>query len=115
MANPALRKLIQLFLKAETDIVNEIGRLRSQGLIDYHAAASLDRVQGILDGLVQDAREYVPQMVEHEFYVNSPEAARIAEPAVKHAAGYTNAAALSASQHAVVDRLVEQLMGEVLD
>ena len=43
-----LEKLIQIFLKAETDIINEIGRLRSQGLVDYHAVAALERVQAIL-------------------------------------------------------------------
>ena len=30
-----LEKLIALFLKAETDIINEIGRLRSMGNVDY--------------------------------------------------------------------------------
>lgn len=32
-----LERLIRLYLRAETDIINEIGRLRSQGLVDYHA------------------------------------------------------------------------------
>ena len=40
----ALQKLIAIFLKAETDIINEIGRLRSQGMVDYHAVAALERV-----------------------------------------------------------------------
>ena len=43
-----LQKLISIFLKAETDIINEIGRLRSQGLIDYGVVAALERVQAIL-------------------------------------------------------------------
>ena len=34
-----LERLIRLYLRAETDIINEIGRLRSQGLVDYHAVA----------------------------------------------------------------------------
>lgn len=34
-----LEYLIRLFLRAETSIINEIGRLRSQGLVDYHAVA----------------------------------------------------------------------------
>ena len=33
-----LQRLIRLYLKAETDIINEIGRLRSRGLVAYHAA-----------------------------------------------------------------------------
>ena len=43
-----LQRLIRLYLKAETDIINEIGRLRSRGLVDYHAVAALERVQEIL-------------------------------------------------------------------
>ena len=40
-----LKKLREIFLKAETDIINEIGRLRSMGNVDYHAVAALNRVQ----------------------------------------------------------------------
>ena len=40
-----LQRLIQAFLRAETDIVNEIARLRQRGLADYHAEAALERVQ----------------------------------------------------------------------
>ena len=49
-----LEKLIALFLKAETDIINEIGRLRSMGNVDYHAVAALERVQRILQSLEND-------------------------------------------------------------
>ena len=38
-----LKRLIDLYLQAETDIVNEIARLRSRGLADYHAEAALER------------------------------------------------------------------------
>ena len=64
-----LQKLIRLFLKAETDIINEIGRLRSQGLVDYHAVAALERAQLILRKLESDCWEYVPKMIEKQFYV----------------------------------------------
>ena len=43
-----LERLIRLYLKAENNIINEIGRLRSRGLVDYHAVAALERVQAIL-------------------------------------------------------------------
>ena len=43
-----LEKLISVFLKAETDIINEIGRLRSMGKVDYHVVAALRCVQEIL-------------------------------------------------------------------
>ena len=67
-----LEKLIALFLKAETDIINEIGRLRSMGNVDYHAVAALERVQRILQSLENDCWDYVPKMVEKQFYVRVP-------------------------------------------
>ena len=49
-----LQRLIAAFLKAETDIINEIARLRAGGLVDYHAEAALERVQTILHRLEQN-------------------------------------------------------------
>ena len=110
-----LEKLISIYLKAETDIINEIGRLRSQGNVDYHAVAALERVQAILRQMENDSWIYVPQMVEKQFYVRVPEARRIeGETVEKHLAGYTNAgvgAVLTGEQHAIVDSLVMNLMG----
>lgn len=34
-----LEKLRKIYLKAEIDIINEIGRLRSMGNVDYHAVS----------------------------------------------------------------------------
>ena len=110
-----LEKLRKIFLKAETDIINEIGRLRSMGLVDYHAVAALERVQAILRKLETDAWEYVPKMVEKMFYVRVPEARKIVESVEKHLAGYQNAAALTGEQYAVIDKLVMNLMGEITD
>lgn len=110
-----LEKLVKIFLKAETDIINEIGRLRSRGLVDYHAVAALERVQAILRKMESDSWEYVPKMVEKQFYVRVPEARKILEPVEKHIAGYANAAALTSEQHAVIDQLVMNLMGEITD
>lgn len=64
-----LERLIRLYLKAENNIINEIGRLRSRGLVDYHAVAALERVQAILRQLEADDWEYVPRLVEAQFYV----------------------------------------------
>ena len=111
-----LEKLIAIFLRAETDIINEIGRLRSMGNVDYHAVAALERVQAILRKMESDSWEYVPRMIEREFYVRVPEARRVAgETAQKHGSAYANAAALTGEQHAIVDRLVMNLMGEITD
>lgn len=111
-----LEKLISIFLRAETAIINEIGRLRSLGNVDYHAVAALERVQAILRQMENDSWIYVPQMVEKQFYVRVPEARRIeGETVEKHLAGYTNAAVLTGEQHAIVDSLVMNLMGEITD
>jgi len=111
-----LARLIQAFLRAETDIVNEIARLRQRGLADYHAEAALERVQAILRKLEDESWTYVPRMIEREFYVQHPEARKpldIPETAAKHASGYANAAALTGEQTDIVQRLTMNLMGEI--
>lgn len=110
------QKLIEIFLKAETDIINEIGRLRSMGNVDYAQVAGLERVQAILRAMENDAWRYVPQMIERMFYVRAPEARRIGgETPAKHFMGYINAMSLTGEQTAIVDTLVQNLMGEITD
>ena len=111
-----LEKLIALFLRAETAIINEIGRLRSMGNADYGVVAALERVQAILRQMESDAWTYSRKAIEKQFYVSHPEARRIqGESLTKHIRAYNNAAALTAEQHAVVDQLVAALMGEITD
>ena len=111
-----LKKLVSLFLKAETDIINTIGRLRSAENVDYAQVAALERVQAILRQLENDAWTYVPKVIEKQFYVSHPEARRVqGESLTKHIRAYNNAAALTAEQHAIVDQLVANLMGEITD
>ena len=114
-----LEKLISVYLKAETDIINEIARLRSQGLIDYHAVAALERVQAILNKMQTDSWQYVPRMIEKMFYVRVPEARRMVngqkESPEKHFMGYVNAQSLTAEQTDIVQRLTMNLMGEISD
>lgn len=111
-----LEKLISIFLKAETDIINEIGRLRSMGNVDYHAVAALERVQAILRKMENDCWTYVPQMIEKQFYVSHPEARRIlGETGEKHLRAYQAAQALTGEQMDIVQRLTQNLMGEILD
>lgn len=110
------QKLIGIFLKAETDIINEIGRLRSMGNVDYHAVAALERVQAILRKMESDSWEYVPRMIEKMFYVRVPEARRMdGMTAAQNLMAYRNAAALTGEQYAIVDQLVASLMGEITD
>ena len=108
--------MIELFLKAETDIINEISRLRSRGLVDYHATAALERVQAILRELEDDCWTYAPRMIEMQFYVNHPEARKpldVPETPEKHLRGYQNAFALTSTQTDIVQRLTMNLMGLV--
>lgn len=110
-----LEKLILLFLWAETSIVNTLGNLRSRGLADYHVNAALDRVQGILRKLRNNSREYAPRMIERYFYVNHPGKRRVKETVAKHVRAYENAHALTIGQTAIVERLTENLMGEITE
>lgn len=113
-----LDRLIAIYLKAETDIINEIGRLRSQGLVDYHAVAALERVQAILRKMQSDSWTYVPKMIEKQFYVRVPEARKILdipETVEKHLAGYANAAALTGEQTTIVEQLTMQMMERITD
>lgn len=111
-----LEKLISIYLRAETAIINEIGRLRSSGLADYSAVAALERVQAILRQMENDCWQYAPPMVEKQFYTAHPEARRVpGESLTKHIRAYNNAAVLTAEQHAIVDQLVANLMGEITD
>ena len=118
MADKELQRMIQLYLKAETDIINEIVRLRSLGLVDYHAQAALERVQAILSKLERDGWEYVPRFITRNFYVYRPEARKPSaqsETPKKHLSGYENAAALTGEQMDIAQRLVNNLMGELVE
>lgn len=110
-----LEKLREIFLKAENDLIAEIARQRSKGLVDYHTQAALDRVQKILQGMVDDAWKYVPRMIEKQFYVQHPEARRVPEPVEKHVAGYGNASVLTLEQTAMVEQLTVNLLGELME
>lgn len=118
MADHELQRMVQLYLQAETDIINEMGRLRSMGLVDYHVQAALDRVQAILRRLEADDWEYVPWMIERNFYVSHPEARKPSarnETPEKHKRGYSNASALTGEQVDIVQRLTMNLMGELTE
>lgn len=113
-----LETLRRIFLQAETDIINEIGRLRSRGLVDYHAVAALERVQATLQKLQDDCWTYVPRMIEKQFYVHAPEARRVTgapETVKKHLAGYGNAGALPSAQMDIVQKLTINLMGQIAE
>ncbi len=108
------RKLIQLYLQAETDIINEIARLRSLGLADYHVAAALRRVRRILAAMQSEAWLYVPKAIEDYFYyANYPERRTMRTTARGAMGAYLSAMALTAEQTDVAGRLVLSLMAQL--
>lgn len=117
-ADRELDRLIRTYLQAETDIINEIGRLRSLGLADYAAEAALERVQAILRKLENDCWTYVPRMIETRFYVHHPEARKeLEEPETpsKHLRAYQNARVLTVEQMDLVQLLTTNLMGQITE
>lgn len=93
-----------LFLRTEQELINEINRKRRAGLVEYAEAASLERVQQILQGMVDESWDYVPKMVETIFYHSD-----------KDAAGYRNARVLTAAQTDIVQQLSNNLLGEITE
>lgn len=110
----ALERLIALYLQAEIRIVNEISRLQSLGLADYHVQASLKRVQAILKKLTDGVTEYTPLAVKREFYAANA-AMRPHMTAAQHAAAYQKAAALTTEQTTVSELLVENMIADVTE
>ena len=101
----AVRRMQKIYFDAERKIVAEITRKRSLGYVGYAEVASLERVQAILTKMQDDTFTYAPIMVETIFHGQGE----------KNAAGYANARALTATQTAVVQTLVNNLLGEVLE
>ncbi len=106
-------KLIKLYLKTESDIINEIARLRSLGFADYHVVAALKRVRQILNSMRTEAWEWSPKAIEYEFYAYHPEARTMPTTARAALRAYMAAGALTGVQHQVVDRLIISLMAEL--
>lgn len=98
------RHLRMLYLCTERQIIDEITRKRTAGYVDYAEVAALERVQKILQNMVDESWEYVPQMVEKIFYRSD-----------KDAAGYRNARTLTVSQIAVSEQLANNLIGEIVE
>ena len=110
----SLREILALqkiYRRAETDIINELARLRARGLVDYHAVTALLRVQKILLSMQARAGKVIPRMVERYFYANHPERyTRYPKTAEEHRAAYRKAALLSADEIDAADRLENDLV-----
>lgn len=93
-----------LFSKAERELINEITWKSNAGFVDYAETAALERVQRILQNMVDESWDYVPEMVEKTFYQSE-----------KDANGYRNARVLTAPQVAIVQKLSNNLLGEIVE
>lgn len=100
--------LRNLFLRTEQELIKEITRKRAGGHVEYAEVAALERVQKILQKMVDTSWSYVPVMIEKIFYHSD-----------KDAAGYANARAIigtrSATQIAVMEQLANNLQGELVE
>ena len=52
--------LRMLFLRTERELVNEITRKRVTGYVDYAEVAAIERIQKILQTMVDESWSYVP-------------------------------------------------------
>ena len=103
-ADPA-KYLQWLFRKTETDIIDEIFRKRRKGYIDYAEVAALERIQSDLQDMVDQSYEYVPKMIEKQFY-GTP----------KDLNGYANARSIAGQTNMVMmETLTDNLLGEIIE
>ena len=101
----AAKRLQLIYTKAEQSIIREITRKRTLGLVDYADVTALNRVQEILRNMVDESGEYIPIAIKDPFYkAGDFESAPY---------GYYNAQALSSSQTAIVERLVDNLLADI--
>lgn len=100
--------LRNLFLRTEKELIREITRKRNAGHVEYAEVAALERVQKILQSMVDTSWSYVPVMIEKIFYHSD-----------KDAAGYVNARSMtgmySVTQIALMEQLANNLQGELLE
>lgn len=100
--------LRNLFLRTEQELIREITRKRAAGHVEYAEVAALERVQKILQSMVDTSWSYVPVMIEKIFYHSD-----------KDAAGYTNARTItgmrSVTQIAIMEQLANNLQGELME
>lgn len=100
--------LRNLFLRTEQELIREITRKRAAGHVEYAEVAALERVQKILQSMVDTSWSYVPAMIEKIFYHSD-----------KDAAGYANARSMtgtySVTQIALMEHLANNLQGELVE
>ena len=100
--------LRRLFLRTEKELIQEIKKKRNREQVEYAEVAALERVQGILQNMIDTSWSYVPVMIEKIFYHSD-----------KDAAGYSNARSLasprSVTQLAIMEQLSNNLQGQIVE
>lgn len=86
-------------LRTEQEIINVINRKRSVGYVDYAEVAALERVQKILQSMIDQSWAYVPTMIEKIFYHSD-----------KDASGYSNARKMTETFSAPRIAIIQQLI-----
>ncbi|MCL1867285.1 MAG: phage minor capsid protein [Oscillospiraceae bacterium] len=93
-----------MFLKAEEQIIAAIGYKRSKGYVDYSEYAALERVQKILQQMVDDSWKYAPKAIEKQYQLG-----KIRE------VGYQNAQVMTSTDISFIQRLTLNLMGTLTE
>lgn len=101
--NGAEQALMALYWKTEQKLIAEIIRKRQSNYVDYAETAALERVRRILQKMIDDSAEYVPLMIEKEFYPGKRLAYKSARDLV------------SAERTLIMEQLTDNLLGEVVD
>lgn len=102
--SPELEKLIKLYEKAETDIVEAISYKRKRGYVEVADEAALERVREVLSNLNTDTWVQAPKAIQQQFFRGRA-----------HAIGLTNARALTSTNTAVIEQLVGALVGTLVE
>ena len=101
----AVERMRLIYTKAEQNIIKELTRKRNLGLVDYSDLAALERVQKILQDMSDEVEQYAPIAIKEKFYKGGE------LPSAPY--GYANAEALTGTQTAIVERLVDNLLANV--
>lgn len=97
-------RLVRLYEQAETDIINSIAYKRSKGYVEVADQAALERVREILSKLIGDSWEAVPAAVEKQLILGKA-----------LTSGLASARSLTVADYAITERLVGNLMGELIE
>lgn len=106
MENQYELDLIEIYQKAEADIIAIIARKEQQEYVTYGEKAALSRIRGVLQTLTVEAVTLAPKMAETAFLYGT--ALSVGRKKAAHIIG-------EGSNRAIVDLLTKNLTGELTD